>query len=135
MRQKVAKWNSHMTESMLPAHLQIESYIIRLWPQINYGLGVTQLKREEIKKIVAPEEKVVQRAYYLGSTFSGEILHLPENNGVHFSYTQMVCEQENMVICALRRDDNTGKKTRILLDYHQLECGERPSILEKSLRG
>ena len=36
-----------------------------------------------------------------------------------------------MVIGALRRDDNTGKKTKILLEYHQLESGGRRSFIEK----
>ena len=40
-----------------------------------------------------------------------------------------------MFICALRREDNTGKKARILMEYHQLESGLRTSILEKEFEG
>ena len=42
----------------------------------------------------------------------------------------MICEQIKYLLHVLREDDNTGRKARNLLEYHQLECGREPSVLE-----
>ena len=119
MTKKVNEWCSKMEESTLPGYLKIESYKRRLWPQINYGLGLSQLKNTETKKIIAPLEKVVRRAFYLSSKFSSALLHLPEKfggYGILCTHTQVIFEQEKILIGALRRDDNTGGKPRFSLN-------------------
>ena len=118
----------------MPSYLRTESYSNRLWPQIGYSLGVTQLKEKEYKKIIKPVEQVLRRANFLGKSFSTAILRLPEKYGGYGSrdmYRASLCKQGKMVLNALRVNDNTGKKLRILLEYQQLESGVLESILGK----
>lgn len=99
-------------------------------------MGVVQLSEGEAKDIMVKVEEIVRGAYHLGRNFSGAILHLPEQfggYGVKCDHTQMVCEQAKMVISALRRLDNTGEKTKIRLEYHQLESGGRTVVLKKGV--
>ena len=113
MGKKVKSWCSQMDASRMPVFLKIESYKKRLWAQVSYSLGIAQMTKNELKKLMAPVERVVKNAFYLGSTFSNAILRLPENfggYGVKDAHTFMVCEQAKMIVTALRNGDNTGKR-------------------------
>ena len=43
-------------------------------------------------------------------------------------------EQVKMILSALRQGDNTGKKLKALIEYHQLESGVGKSVLEQGAR-
>ena len=138
IKKKVTAWCQKMEAARIPGFLKIESYKKRLWAQVSYSLGIAQLKKEELKKLMGPAERVVKNALYLGSTFSNAILRLPGKfggYGVKDTYTFMVCEQAKMIVSSMRKSDNTGGKIRILVAYHQLECGSTESILERLARG
>ena len=137
IKKKVTAWCGQMDATRMPGFLKIESYKKRLWAQVSYSLGIAQLTKNELKKLMSPAEKVVKNAHYLGTTFSNAILRLPGKfggYGIKDTHTFMVCEQAKMVVSSMRKSDNTGTKMRILVAYHQLECGSTESVLERLAR-
>ena len=130
---KVQKWAEQMNNSGLPAYLKEKSFHSQLWPRISYVIGMALVSEEESKKIMAPALRVLRGALFLGRTFSGAILKLPEKYGgydIKDLYTASVAEQAKMAISGMRGEDNTAKKIRILIEYHQMELGLRMSIFD-----
>ena len=76
---------------------------------------------------------MLKRTHYLSEKFSNNILSLPLKYGGYGGYNMykyMVHKQAKMFVHTLRADDNTGRKERNLLEYHQLENGRGKSFLE-----
>lgn len=138
LEKKVRTWCEKVEGGSLPPYLRIESYRNRLCPQVGYSLGITQLTETECKKTMQPVEQVLRRANYLSRSFSTAVLRLPEKYGGYGSmdiWKKAICDQGKMIINALRSEDNTGAKVRILLETQQLESGSSKSILGKEYEG
>ena len=131
MKEQAQKWTNNMKSWKVSPVLQNLSYKVNLWPALRYPLGVCQQTEREIEEVVRNLRPQLKHANYLSAKFSNDILHLPlkyGGYGVHHMYKYMVCEQAKMLLHALRTDENTGRKARILLEYHQLESGRKNSV-------
>ena len=118
----------------MPAYLKKRNYMQQLWPQVSWAISMALIPKSEVKKIMAPDLRVLRGAFYLSRTFSGELLRLPEKYGgygIKELHAALIKEQVKLVLSSLRGEGNTTKKLVIMINYHQLELGLRLSIFDE----
>ena len=100
-------------------------------------MGVSQLGRKEAERVMKPIFTIMKYANYLGSKFSTDIMQMPlkyGGYGIPRMYEYSTMEQAKMLISSMRGTDNTGRKMKILIEYHQLESGMTTSILKVDMK-
>ena len=134
MTGKVEKWGEKMQSWKVPPPLRVLSYRTALWPALKYPLGVCQLETGHVKKIMGPLLPILKWSNYVSEKFSTRLMYTPMMYGgygvVDIEKANLV-EQVKMMLSALRQGDNTGKKLKVLIEYHQLESGVGKSVLEQ----
>ena len=133
MVKKVKEWRRNMEMWKVPPRLRDLSYRMNLWPALKYPLGVCQLSLADVEAVERELRPTLKAANYLSSRFSNTIMSLPLKFGGYGGYDlrrYMVSEQAKYLLHVSRVNDNTGKKARNLLEFHQLECGREKSVLE-----
>ena len=94
-------------------------------------LGVVNMTEGETKKIMQPAESLLRTVHGPSKKFIAEILRLPCKFGGYREkdlYRLIIIRQGEVVVNALRNDDNTGMKVMILLEKKHLESGSGTSI-------
>ena len=89
--------------------------------------------KKEADGVMGPILPIIKNANYLGKTFATRIMQIPlkyGGYGIPDMYVFSVMEQAKMLLSSLRTRDNTGKKMKMLIEYHQMESGMETSILK-----